>query len=321
MEKRVLKDLCFLFLKDRLLIEKSSLLTVKSYDSDLRALFYRESPLWIRCFKDVAAAPDISLSALQKRAESSALRSDIEAAVKTLIQKSGRDWIQLSPSSQNRKLSAVKSFIAWLFKNGFTDSDFRSLYSPPKTADTRPDFLSVDEIFFLIRSIENRRDKNKSRDLALFSLLYGAALRVSEAGALKKKDLDLDEGTALVLGKGRKPRLVPLPAGAIRRLKAFYAPGVYFFGKAPLLPRTAHRIVQKWGQSAGLLKPLHPHTLRHSCATHLLSAGADLRSLQELLGHKTLTATQKYTHLDLSALARTLEKSHPLCKKSSPKPE
>lgn len=315
MARQTLKALCFHFLKDRRMIDKSSLLTIKSYDSDLRQLLCPESPLWIHTLaaKKGAARPPC---ALRSSSYSLKQKKGLEAEIKSAVENAAKGWAKLSPSSQNRKLAAVKAFIAWLFKEGYIESDFRKLYRSPQGGEGRPNFLSVDEILFLMRSIEKSQDKSAARDLALFSLLYGAALRLSEAAGLKKQDIDLKGKTALVLGKGGKGRLVPIPSQAVQRLKAFKAEGEYFFGKKPLNPRTGHRIVQKWGLRAGLLKPLHPHALRHSCATHLLAAGADLRSIQELLGHKTLAATQKYTHLDLSALAQTLERRHPLRQKA-----
>jgi integrase/recombinase XerC/integrase/recombinase XerD len=168
-------------------------------------------------------------------------------------------------------------------------------------------FLSVDEALSLLKVLHDPMTR------ALVLLLYGAGLRVSEACLLKRKNL-VESGRALrILGKGGHERLVALPESAWRALMALPSQGEYVLsGDKPLHPRAAYELVRQAGLEAGLLRPLHPHALRHSFATHMLSSGADLRVLQELLGHRSLAATQKYTHLSIDQLARTLEKHHPL---------
>ena len=161
----------------------------------------------------------------------------------------------------------------------------------------------------------------RAETAALFFLLYGGGLRVSEACRLKAKDVDWEARVVKIMGKGGKERLAALPPQAFQHLRPLRGGGgPYLFGAKPLPERKAYDMIRNLGRRAGLLKPLHPHALRHSFATHLLSGGADLRVLQELLGHKTLAATEKYTHLDLDQLARTLEARHPLYQKGQKAP-
>lgn len=145
---------------------------------------------------------------------------------------------------------------------------------------------------------------------ALILLLYGGGLRVSEACALQWKDLVEGARSLRIRGKGGRERVVAVPERTWEALTALKREGATVFNG--LGERKAYEWVRQAGARAGLLKPLHPHALRHSYATHLLTSGADLRVLQELLGHRSLAATQKYTHLSLDHLARSLEKHHPL---------
>ena len=182
-----------------------------------------------------------------------------------------------------------------------------------KVSQNTPDFLSVDEVFCILKTMQaDRKEKQQARDICLFYLLYGGGLRVSEACGIKNREVHWDRGLIQIQGKGGKPRLVCLPKKALRHIRNFQKKTEYLFGHKPLSPRLAYNIVKKWGRKAGLLKSVHPHALRHSFATHILTSGSDLRALQELLGHKILTATQKYTHLDLSHLAKTLDRYHPI---------
>lgn len=166
----------------------------------------------------------------------------------------------------------------------------------------------------LKNEIENGDRERAERALLLILLLYGGGLRVSEACRLEWTHV-ANEGRVLrVRGKGAKERIIALPPIAARRLLQARGgcEGPYVFGFEPLSTRKAYEIVRQAGARAGLLKPLHPHALRHSYATHLLASGANLRTLQELLGHQTLQATERYTHLSIDQLARTLENYHPL---------
>ncbi len=135
---------------------------------------------------------------------------------------------------------------------------------------------------------------------------------MSEACQLKWTNVDLEKKILRILGKGQKERLVALPDLTITELKRTNQSEIYVWGSKELNQRTAYSMIRTLGAKANLLRPLHPHALRHSFATHLLSSGANLRTLQELLGHQSLSATEKYTHLSVDQLARTMEKSHPL---------
>ncbi|MGE0527596.1 MAG: tyrosine-type recombinase/integrase, partial [Bdellovibrionales bacterium] len=180
----------------------------------------------------------------------------------------------------------------------------------PKVPQKLPHFISVDEALSLVRSLEEQREPLTR---ALVLLLYGGGLRISEACRLRWQDIVEPARTLRVLGKGERERVISLPEVSWHALVELPRKGSYVLGgESPLSTRKAYQIVRQAGARAGLLKPLNPHALRHSFATHLLTSGADLRVLQELLGHRSLAATQKYTHLSLDHLARSLEKHHPL---------
>jgi integrase/recombinase XerC/integrase/recombinase XerD len=187
----------------------------------------------------------------------------------------------------------------------------------PKVPKKLPHFLSVDEVLSVLKTFD---DKNEVplKEKVLFLLLYGGGLRISEACNLRWSSVHLDQKILRVMGKGNKERVVALPDLTIKNLRRWKKESSfddYVFGEKPLVQRTAYEMVRQSGLRAGLLKPLHPHALRHSFATHLLSSGANLRTLQELLGHESLQATEKYTHLGIDQLARTMESLHPLGKK------
>ena len=176
----------------------------------------------------------------------------------------------------------------------------------------------MDEVFSILEMFKRERGKAfADRDRALFFLLYGGGLRVSEACRLRVGDIGWDSRTLRIKGKGGKERLVSLPEKAFENLKILRSGDFYFFGEKPLPVRKAYNIIRSIGQKAGILKPLRPHALRHSFATHMLLGGSSLRVVQELLGHKNLATTQKYTHLDLAYLSKTLEMYHPLREKSA----
>lgn len=150
----------------------------------------------------------------------------------------------------------------------------------------------------------------------LFFTIYGCGLRVSEACQIKMEDINLSKRQLRILGKGGKERMAVLPGALIPILEEQKKQkNKFLFGDKPLATRTAYDRIRKLGVAAGLLKPLHPHALRHSYATHLLSSGSDLRVLQQLMGHQSLAATELYTHLDVDQLARSMERYHPLSKK------
>lgn len=233
-------------------------------------------------------------------------------------------WSNLAPASRQRKCACLKSYLNWLYMEEYIDAELASQLPLPKVPAKIPHFISVDEALILFKCLEeavknpsdhlptNMTEEELIRDHALIGLLYGCGLRVSEAGTAERKNLQSAQKTLRVLGKGDKERIVVLPGSTLKAVQKLPQTGRYLWGDEPLDPRKAYLIVREWGQRAGFLKPLHPHALRHSFATHMLSGGTNLRTLQELLGHSTLTATQKYLHLTTEQLANTLENHHPL---------
>jgi len=236
-------------------------------------------------------------------------------------------WARLSTNSRNRKLGSLKSFTGFLFDQGLTSEDLRVFLQGPKSQQKLPHFISVDEAISLLKQIKSERDLAKdeatrlliSRDYLLVLLLYGGGLRVSEACELKAKNILFEKNIIRIRGKGNKERLVALAPIVMKELKAATKNENSIWGELELTTRKAYERVRYWGQRAGITTPLHPHALRHSFATHLLSSGANLRSLQELLGHRSLTATQKYTHISTHQLSEMMEKHHPLSSQQNKK--
>ena len=232
-----------------------------------------------------------------------------ESQILSLAREAMSSWSKLKPSSRNRKCSSIKSFFHFLFAEGLTSHDLAERISGPQVPIHLPHFLSVDEALSVLRV-------SSGPERILFLLLYGGGLRVSEACSLLRDNVDLFKPVIRVRGKGNKERWVALPEKAWQEIKIFLIQqtesSMTIWGQRPLSPRTAYDWIHRLGLRAELLKPLHPHALRHSFATHLLSSGANLRSLQELLGHSSLHSTQRYTHLNLDQLARTMEDTHPL---------
>lgn len=223
-------------------------------------------------------------------------------------------WASLSLASRNRKAATLKSFFSWAFDEELTEKDLSLQIICPRVPKKLPHFISVDEALAVLGSFTA---EVPLREKVLFLLLYGGGLRISEACNLKWSSVSFEQKILRVTGKGNKERIVALPSltlGVLKRWRKESAFNDYVFGEAALNQRTAYEMVRQSGQRAGLLKPLHPHALRHSFATHLLGSGANLRTLQELLGHESLRATEKYTHLGIDQLARTMEKLHPLGK-------
>jgi site-specific recombinase XerD len=228
-------------------------------------------------------------------------------------------WSGLQPASRNRKVACLKSFFRWLYEvEHFHSRNIGESLTSPKVPHHLPHFISVDEAYALLKSFPHNSEISKAeiKEKILFCLLYGSGLRVSEACRIKWEDIAFSQRSARILGKGGKERLVILPPITIETLEAFRKlekeKTAFVFGAKALDPRAAYEVIRQRGHKAGLFHPLHPHALRHSFATHLLSSGANLRSLQELLGHSNLQATQKYTHVAMDQLARAMESFHPL---------
>ena len=286
--------------------------TIKSYCIDLKQLLLFFTPHiesflskeQMKIFMDLSQNKSIHLPN-SCSVKSKEVQDILEQAVKQSLKK----WSRLSPASRNRKYACVKGFLKWLFIKGYIKTDLQSRIKLPKIPSRLPHYLSVDEALHLIKILQ--KEAQNTEDLLLILLLYGAGLRVSEACNLLWSQIDLDKGILRIKGKGNKERLAVIPDVVLNLLKKQKKQRGFLFEKNRST-RKAYDRVRYWGQKAGLKKPISPHTLRHSFATHLLTSGSDLRTLQELLGHKSLSATQKYTHLSLSHLTRVLESHHPL---------
>jgi integrase/recombinase XerC/integrase/recombinase XerD len=237
-----------------------------------------------------------------------------EKDLKPLLRKAVLAWSHLSPKSRNRKIASLKSFLNHLFEKRKIKSALGLSLNSPKPPKKLPNFITLDEVFSVIKALENLSEKNATEIRLLFFLLYGAGLRISEACSIKWKNIDFQTSRVCVLGKGGKERWVALPKPLLSLLKSQRSSCEYIFGESPLDTRKGYEWIRCLGVKAGLVRPLHPHALRHSYATHLLSSGANLRVIQSLLGHSSLQATEKYTHLSLDHLHQSLETHHPLSK-------
>lgn len=223
-----------------------------------------------------------------------------------------------------RKLSTIRSFFKYLVKHGIILDNPLDMILTPKQEQTIPSYLTVDDIFRLLDSIGNDTQLDL-RNRAILETLYSSGLRVSELAGMNVFDVDFDRGLIRVLGKGSKERMVPIGKKAIAAVKKYrerlaFETGVsatentaLFLNKngGRLTPRSIARVLEKTAKACGLFVPVSPHALRHTFATHMLDAGADLRVVQELLGHKSLSTTQKYTHMSIDKLMETYDRTHP----------
>ncbi|MGD2038213.1 MAG: tyrosine recombinase XerC [Desulfobacterales bacterium] len=223
-----------------------------------------------------------------------------------------------------RKLSAIRSFFKYLLKNGIISENPAELVLTPKQDKTIPVYLSVDEMFRLLDSIQTDTLLGL-RNRAIFETLYSSGIRVSELSAMNFSDVDFSAAAIQVSGKGNKQRIVPVGHKALAAIKAYrnrlqQQKGLPSIDEGPLFlnrfhkrlsPRSIARILRKLVETVGLLTPVSPHALRHTFATHMLDAGADLRAVQEMLGHKSLSTTQKYTHVSIDRLMETYDRAHP----------
>lgn len=227
------------------------------------------------------------------------------------LMKKIQNFVAYAPATRSRKLASIKGFLRWAFENRFINEDLSLAISGTRVPRRLPHFISADEAIILWRFLS---EKGNFIDQMIFLLMYGSGLRVSEVAGLTTDRLNAARGAVEVLGKGKKWRWVPLLSKAARicvknRGEKFVVENSKGTGFSV---RTLHRRIQRMGIEAGLSRPLHPHMLRHSFATHLLEGGANLRAIQELLGHTSLQTTQKYTHITIDQLAATLESSHPV---------
>jgi integrase/recombinase XerC len=231
---------------------------------------------------------------------------------------------QAKRSTVARKLAAIRSFFRYLKRQGKIAVNPGKAVATPRQERRLPKQLSVDEMAHLVEMPDDSVPLG-ARDRAILELLYATGVRVSELTSLDFDDLDLNEAVMRVLGKGRKERMVPVGSKAITAVRQYLrkrgdlepragsgkeALFLNFRGTR-LNVRSVRRIVNRYIHECAITRKVSPHTLRHSFATHLLDAGADLRSIQELLGHASLSTTQKYTHVSTERLLKTYGKTHP----------
>lgn len=232
------------------------------------------------------------------------------------------NWLYTRNSkvSISRKIASVRTFFEYLLKNGVIKKNMAKHVPTPQGEKRLPVFLTVDEVVKLIETPDAETPLG-ARDSAIIELLYTSGLRVSELTGINLQDLDLKSMSVKVLGKGSKERLCPIGSKAAEALEK------YLYGRLDLKPRgdqlfvnsrggrlsarSVDRIIKKYAAQAGIPKSISPHVLRHSFATHLLGGGADLRAIQEMLGHKSLSTTQRYTHTSIEKLMEIYDKTHP----------
>ena len=237
-----------------------------------------------------------------------------------------REWLahlydrQHKPATIRRKLATVRAFFRFLSREHLIEKDPARLLRLPKMPKTLPEVPNAETVNFLVdaKLPENLERPHPKRDRLLLELLYGCGLRISEAVGLDLQDFDRSERWIRVRGKGRKERQVPYGKKAAEALEAYLPErdgktNALFLNHAGnrLTDRGARGIVKFYATFVAGDSSIHPHTLRHAFATHLLSDGADLRSIQELLGHSRLSTTQKYTQVSLEDLMRVYDKTHP----------
>jgi len=226
----------------------------------------------------------------------------------------------------SRKVAALRAFFKYLQRIGKIKNNPAEMVQAPQADKYLPTFLPVDEMFSLL-NVKFKPDAPGLRDRAVIELLYSSGVRVSELTGLNIDDIDFTQCRMLVRGKGRKERIVPVGNPALTAVKNYLERRVELtkkkvedYVKRPLFinrvgtrltPRSVGRIVDKYVYMSGINRKIGPHTLRHTFATHLMDAGADLRIIQELLGHESLSTTQKYTSVSISRLVEVYDQAHP----------
>ncbi len=280
---------------DHLRVERGlAFATIRAYDADLRG-FGR----WLGK-RDWRSGPEPALGFL--------------AAL-------GKPPRPLRPASHRRKAACLRAFYRFCFREEILERDIGSSLDLPRAGRTLPDTLDLTEVEALLEAVP-REGKLALRDRALLELLYASGLRISEALGLDRQDLSLDSGSVRVIGKGDRERLVPVGDVAIAVLRDYLADRVagdrprggpvFLSSRGRRLGRMdGWRIIRRAASLAGLTGHVTPHTLRHSFATHLLEGGADLRVVQELLGHASITTTQLYTHLTGERIRQVYARAHP----------
>ena len=230
-----------------------------------------------------------------------------------------------SATTMRRKLSTLSSFFRFLCREGYVKNNVANTVPAPRMQNKLPAYFSVDDMFRLLQ-LPQGESFLPVRDRALLELFYSCGLRISELVGLTLENTNLESRTVKVLGKGGKERLLPLGRQCVDALKTYLnarmdktrKPGTdqLFLNHrgAGITVRGVRKVVDKYIKQGNFAGGVSPHSIRHSFATHLLEGGADLRSIQELLGHSSLSTTQKYTHLTLDRLSETYDKAHPRAK-------
>jgi len=226
-------------------------------------------------------------------------------------------------TSVARKLSTLRTFFDFGIRKNWLETNPAKAIRSPKIPKRVPKFLTVDEVFALL-SAPKGVTVLELRDKAILELFYASGLRLSELIALNLEHIDLDQPMVRVLGKGNKERLVPMGKNAVASLKIYFDKRkillngrgddrAIFLNKSGtrLSARAVERLIDKYLKRTGIQKKVTPHVLRHTFATHLLNSGADMRGIQELLGHASLSTTQRYTHVELDKLMEIYDKTHP----------
>lgn len=235
--------------------------------------------------------------------------------------------IGVHPRSQARIISGIKSYYHFLIYKNKRSDDPTELLESPKIGFRLPEVLTVEEIDEIISAIDLSKQEGQ-RNKAIIEVLYGSGIRVSELINLKISNLNIDEGYMLVEGKGSKQRLVPLSTQSTKQLQLWnidrnilnikkgHEDYVFLNRRGAKLTRAMiFAIVKDLTELAGISKNVSPHTFRHSFATHLLENGANLRAIQQLLGHESITTSELYTHIDIRFLKKTILECHPMLKK------
>ncbi len=288
---------------------RSSLHTVSAYCRDLESLF----------------------DFVREQSEGSVALESID---RTLL----RAWLGqlsrlVSPPTIARKLASLRTFYGYLEREGLARENPARLLQTPKLRRKLPTLVNASAAAEVMAAPLARpgREAEQLRDAAMLELLYGSGLRVSELAALDLADLALESAELRVLGKGKKERIVPLGSKSVAALEAYLArraelrhersarqheSAVFLARRGGRLGvRRVQTLVQRYGALGAGRADLHPHALRHSCATHMLEGGADLRAIQELLGHSSLATTQRYTHVSLDQLFAVYDRAHPLARR------
>ena len=232
---------------------------------------------------------------------------------------------KINARSQSRVISSIRSFFKYLLLEKIVEENPSDLLENPKTGKKLPEFLTIKEVDELVQQIDRSKAEGE-RNLAIIEVLYGCGLRVTELIELKISEIYWKEGFIRVIGKGNKERLVPLGKIASKHLKVYlnevrvhqklsneFIDHVFLNKNGKKLSRVMiFKIIKRLTELAGIKKNVSPHTLRHSFATHLVEGGADLRAVQEMLGHQSITTTEIYTHLDKNYLKQSILDHHPL---------